>query len=162
MHRDISVSLSPDGIQKAIDEVLKLQKRLNGDRMDNAIFDISTRIMGKAGEIYGPSVRVTTEPAAKGRDVVASGKAVMFLEFGAGTQTDVGHPYAANAPAEIRPGSYSETHAQMFSSTNEDGNGYWVFGGKVYHYVMPRRALYEAVNYVAPDIAEIVKEKFER
>lgn len=156
--RELSVSLNPDSVQEVIDELNKVKSLLDGEKMDNALGDIAGEIAKKAREIYGPSVTVTVEPADHGKDVVASGKAVMFLEFGAGTMTDTAHPYAGDAPVEIRPGSYSETHAGMFASTNEDGDGYWIFGGKVYHYVVPRRALYHAVEDVKPKVLGIVKE----
>lgn len=157
MHREISVSLTSKGLEEAADAVRELQKRLNGDRMDNAIFDIATLIMADAGHTYGNSVKVTTEAAENGRDVVATGRAVMFLEFGAGTETDVGHPYAENAPAPIEPGSYSREHAGMFEEL-----GYWAFGGRFYKFVAPRRALYKAVRLVSPKIVGIVKRKFRR
>ena len=157
--RELSVSLNPSSIQDAIDALNGIKKGLTGDKMDNVLFNAAELIAEEAQAIYGPSVTVTQETVEWGKihDVVATGRAVMFLEFGAGATTNVPYnPFAENAPVPIRPGSYSETHRQLYTRY-----GYWIFGGRIYDHVNPLRALYLAYNSVKPSIPGMVKREFE-
>ncbi len=105
---------------------------------------------------YGGEVSVTLEPIENGYAIVASGQAVGFLEFGAGA-TAIPNEFANQVSYEVRPGSWSETHARMYSSTLDAfGLGWWVFGNVIYYEVQPRNAMqgaWEAVHDVWRDIA---------
>ena len=95
-----------------------------------------------AQRLYGNSVRVVGRQArgSSQYEVVARGKGVVFLEFGAGDTTDGAHEFAKRLPdIEVRPGSWSETHAMQYAR-----NGYWWYKGKKLTYIYPTRALLRA------------------
>ena len=87
--------------------------------------------------------KVTIEPVhdehGDGWLVIASGREVMFLEFGAGVDTDTDHAWTQEMPFKVEPGSWSEDHAKQFSE-----KGYWFYDGKLWHGIPATRALYNA------------------
>lgn len=104
---------------------------------------------------FGEAVNVTAEPIEGGYAIIASGQAVGFLEFGAGDTVSTGDPFAEQVSYEVRPGSWSETHAQQYSQ-----NGRWVFGGVVYTQITPRNAMWEAWKSVQENWRAIAEEVF--
>lgn len=79
--------------------------------------------------------------------IIAHGKDVGFLEFGAGITTDMAHPWKHLMPFDVRPGSWSETHARQFAD-----NGFWFYNGTSYSYIPPTRAMYNASVYMRQKI----------
>lgn len=71
--------------------------------------------------------------------LIAEGKDVCFLEFGAGVYADGNHPWAGEMPFAVRPGSWSETHARQFAD-----RGFWFYNGTSYSYIPPTRAMFNA------------------
>jgi hypothetical protein len=105
---------------------------------------------------YGSAVDVTAEPFGDDEWVIrASGEAVIFLEFGAGDATESGHRYANEMPFDLQPGSWSREHAQQYWA-----NGFWVFGGRKYTEVKPRRGMLEAYQAMMREFPNVAKRVF--
>lgn len=103
------------------------------------------------------AVTVSVSKRGNTYSITASGKAVCFLEFGTGAYADVNHPYAKRVPFEVRPGSWSETHANTWQEWIDNGGD-----PKKYRYnTQPRRAMYEAYKAVKKEAPRIIREEFE-
>lgn len=70
-------------------------------------------------------ITVTYEPfqdgAIHGVNVIAGGKGIGFIEFGAGVYAGEGSEFKDNAPFEVYPGSWSENHAQTYQEWVKNG-----------------------------------------
>lgn len=108
-----------------------------------------------ADQGYGGAVNVTVEPIDNGYAIIAEGRAVGFLEFGAGDTVNSGNMFADQVDYEVRSGSYSETHARQYELM-----GRWVFGGIVYTQVTPRNAMQGAWDSVQQEWRSIAEEVF--
>lgn len=104
---------------------------------------------------HGNHARVWTEPTENGYKISAEGEDVLFIEFGTGDRAGVLSPWYDEVPAETRPGSWSESHAQMYSK-----HGFWVFGGQIYHYTEPHPAFYDAYQAMVEALPKITQEVF--
>lgn len=128
-------------------------------RVKSRINETAKRII-EAGEtaakeaFAGTDVIVTSENVGGGLWTIrADGGDVVFLEFGAGTATASGAPFAGRMPFEVSPGSWSEKEG-----TGEFANtGQWHYGGQVYTKVEPRLGMqkaYEAIKNAAQSAAK--------
>jgi len=104
---------------------------------------------------HGNHARVWTEPTENGYKISAEGEDVLFIEFGTGDRAGVLSPWYDEVPADARPGSWSETHAQQYSI-----NGYWYFGGKRYEFTEPHPAFYDAYQAMVEALPQIAQEVF--
>ena len=104
---------------------------------------------------YGPSVNVSVEQMEGGLRIVANGEAVVFLEFGAGTQTNGANMFTREVPFPVKDGSYSESVKGEYYRT-----GKWHFGGVEYTYIVPRNAMQKAYESVARNCERIAREVF--
>lgn len=158
----ISCALSPESVASAIIQVVKY-KQMFLRKCDEFCRRIAEEGSAVASSIYGSSVRVTTEPIDNGYKIVANGKAVCFLEFGAGYGADQNHPLANNVTDfQVFPGSYSITHSQQFylSDRTNPGQGFWYFGGRKYDRVTPRYAMWRAHQHIEREAERIAREVF--
>ena len=99
--------------------------------------------------------RITTEQTKNGYKITASGEDVLFIEFGAGDAAGRDAGLYDSVPAVVRPKSWSETHAQMYSRF-----GFWVFAGHIVHEVPPSPAFYYAYEYMVQNLPHIAEEVF--
>lgn len=152
--KDIAIDLSEQSIARAIQE-LKAYQLAFPAKITRAWAILCEGARDYCQSLYGAEVVVTGESSADGFIITATGRGVGFLEFGAGTMTDTEHPLAENAPFDVYPGSYSETNKRLFELY-----GYWVFGGRIYTYVMPQRCLYQTSIWVWQNIERVFKEVF--
>lgn len=104
---------------------------------------------------YGGGASVIVEPIDNGYAIIASGRGVVFLEFGAGNTVNTGNIFASDMPFEVRSGSWSESHAHQYELT-----GRWVFGGMVYSQVTPRNAMQNAHDKILEDWRSIAERVF--
>jgi len=160
--RHLKAGLNQSDISAMIREV-----RAYRDRFVKRCEDFCRRLADEgsteASRVYGSDIKVSAVPIENGFSVMANGKQVCFLEFGAGTKTNTSHPMAGNFTAatgnEVRPGSYSEQNAQEFSTF-----GFWVFppnkDGKVYEYVEPQPGLWRAEQRIVDIVERIAQEVF--
>lgn len=104
---------------------------------------------------HGNHARVWTEPTENSYKISAEGEDVLFIEFGTGDRAGVLSPWYDQVPPEARPGSWSESHARMYSRY-----GFWVFGGQIYHYTEPHPAFYDAYQAMVEALPQIAQEVF--
>lgn len=152
--KKISIELSTESVNRAIAEVRAYQVQFE-TALQRAFEQIRIAAEEVCQETFGPAVTVTSEPKDDGLgfSITASGRAVGFLEFGAGTASHAYHPFADDAPFDVYPGSWSEEHAQQYVEL-----GYWVFGGRKYYFVAPRMGLFEADKYIRENARRVIKE----
>ena len=104
---------------------------------------------------YHDSASVTVARTKHGARVNIDGEDVLFIEFGAGDASGaLAHLYDA-VPAVVAPGTWSATHAQMYSRF-----GFWVFANRMYHEVAPHPATYEAYQEMVRAIPKVAEEVF--
>ena len=108
-----------------------------------------------AAGAYGPAISVTLQAHDNGITISADGRGIVFLEFGAGDAVNSGNRYANQMPFEVRPGSWSENHAQQYSTL-----GYWIFGGVVYREIQPRNGMQTAYDEIMANIRAVAGRVF--
>ena len=158
MSRTIHLDLEPNSITAALKQLRAYQRDL--EKIKKRILQrIVTEAIEVAQATYGASVSVTSVDIGEGMryEIVASGKAVCFLEFGAGIRTDSGHPFSTKVPFEVSSGSWSREHSGQFVA-----KGYWVFGGRKYEYVSPKKGMWEAYKFIRENVLRIAQEEFGR
>ena len=103
----IRMSLSSRSIQSAIKEVKSFQKSLD-DKLDKLLEELAKIGVKEASVRFTTAMydgindsSVTLEPVAGGYSIVAQGRAVAFIEFGAGVYHNTGEPYPNPRPEGI-------------------------------------------------------------
>lgn len=122
-------------------------------KVDLFISEVAELARETAQNAFGASVIVTIEPISNGFAVVASGEKIGFIEFGAGDTAEA-DMFANQVAYEVRPASWSETHAREYAT-----KGFWIFGGVIYQHITPTHAMqqaWDAVHEQWPEIAERV------
>lgn len=104
---------------------------------------------------HGHHARVWSEPTETGYRIVAEGEDVLFIEFGTGDMAGALAGQYDAVPLSVRPGSWSETHAQQYST-----QGYWYFGGRRYEYTEPHPSFYDAYVAMRQELPRIAREVF--
>lgn len=162
--KKIKAELSVESIQKAIDSLKGYQNNVELAYM-RAIEQIVEDATQICQEAFGNSVTVDHSGDISEKtnvyryEITAEGKAVGFLEFGAGAGVEADHPFAKNAPFPVYSGSYSEANNGMYAQTKvQYGIGWWVFGGKIYLLVEAKRGLYKASENIRDNARRIIAE----
>lgn len=101
------------------------------------------------------SANVTIEQTKTGYLIRAEGEDVLFIEFGTGDMAGVMDVLYDQVPPEVGMGTWSATHAQMYTRY-----GFWVFGGHIYHYTEPHPAFYDAYQAMVEALPQIAAEVF--
>ena len=130
--------LSPASILKAEREINKILKSFDR-KVDEFVQEI-----GKIGQQDGVTIS-------------ADGKAVAFLEFGAGSSTNSSNRYAFEVPFLVFRGSYSDETKGEYQATHYN---YWHFGGKQMTAVEPRNGMQKAYEAMMQDFDSVVKRVF--
>lgn len=114
----------------------------------NAIYDLDDD---------GNDVRVNIDARPKHTTIVAEGKDVLFVEFGAGAMYGYGHPQAYEF--DFGPGTYNPD-----SDNWRNPKGWWYTGadGKSHHSYgnSPAMAMYQAAKEVRQSLPEVAREVF--
>lgn len=114
-----------------------------------------------ATQAFGRHVTVTaTEVSANVWKITASGEAIGFLEFGAGTMTDGSDPFASQVSYDVSPGSWSRSPE---GSGEFEKYGRWEFppgSGKYMTYVAPRHGMQRAYETIIAEVDSIAREVF--
>ena len=155
----IRANLTEASIQKAIDQLKKYRSNFYRAFLA-AVEDLCNIAAEECQKAYGdPDITMEVIPTATKLDagvarfeIVANGDQVGFLEFGAGDLADASHPFAGNAPFEVRPGSWSEDNAQKYSTY-----GYWWYRKEKYYFITPRRGLFVASEYIKDNLREAIR-----
>lgn len=149
----MSVSITVGGlnrVKKAVERIANVKAKC---------LEIARRLC-EVGEpiiraTHGNHASVTVEQTSNGYSVRADGEDILFIEFGAGDRAGENNDQYDEVPAVAHPGTWSDTHAQMYSRY-----GFWVFAGKIYHYTDPHPAFYEAYKAMVKALPQIAKEVF--
>lgn len=104
-------------------------------------------------------VKVSAEPIEKGYKIVASGKDVMFMEFGAGVTSGLGYDTSViTPPVSIEPGSWSEAHNGPFA---ESGKKSWWYNKHEFQGLAPQMGMYYAAKEVQQRVEEVARKVFD-
>ena len=145
-----TISVSLGHLDDAVKALRKYAKKLeqSTDEIDRRLSEIAA---DEARPRYRGGVAVTAEE----HGVAATGKSVVFQEFGAGATISDPFPDGADVSFEIRRGSYSDLHEGPYM---QSGYEYWTFGGRRYEYVEPTNALFYGMMEAKERAAEVVRE----
>lgn len=128
--RTINIDLSPASINAAINTLNQIAADIeNKTRMLNerlAILAASVASSRFGSSIYrgDNDVTITAEPTLNGWQIVASGRAVFFIEFGAGVYYNPAEPYPEPRPDGIVGiGEYGKGHGKQQAWAFYDRNG---------------------------------------
>ena len=105
---------------------------------------------------HGGHASVAIEPFEGGYAITANGdERLLIIEFGAGDAAGIMAAKYDQVPGVVRPGSWSEKHAKMYSTY-----GFWVFAGHILHEVEPNPSFYYAYQAMVEAIPKIAQEVF--
>ena len=108
-------------------------------------------------QTHGGHASIAVQPTDNGYKIVAEGEDLLFVEFGTGDMAGVMDAMYDAVPGSVGMGTWSETHAQMYSRY-----GFWVFGGQIYHYTEPHPAFYYAYQAMVEALPRIAQEVMNR
>ena len=161
--KHIKVRLSQDSIRQAISE-LKAYKAELDEKMAIVCRKLAERGLEVVKAAYGNvdylgdrSITYEVMEKEPGRvyAVQARGKAVLYLEFGAGAKYGYGHPEAGLHGRG--PGTYPPTNPQH--PYWDDPNGWWINGQHTYGNP-PSKGMYDARFRIIAEIKEVMAEVF--
>lgn len=169
--RTISVSLSTEGITKAIKDIQSYQrwvetksKQLCERLAAVGVQEASVRF---SGAMYSGvnDAKVTAEPIYNGWRIVASGEAICFIEFGTGVFYNPSEPYPEPRPAGISSiGEYGKGKGkqQGWVYEGEPGTGGKDIGeGKVFTRGNPAQMpMWYAKQEIVNRVTQIAQEVF--
>lgn len=158
--KKVVVSLSTAGIEKLEKELYEYREwqqrkaqELTARLADYGV-QIATVRYARGSHLGERDEQVTAEPTENGYVVRASGKSVLFLEFGAGITYGFGHPEAQEH--QMGPGTYPDGKGHW----NDPKGWYLPNGGGHTYGNPPAMAMYEARKQIIEELPRIVKEVF--
>lgn len=158
--RKISFGLSPDAIKDAVDYLETYKKWVN-QKIDELMIRLAAvgletaRVYFQQGATEGNEAPETwVEPIENGFKIIANGKDVFFIEFGAGDAAG-NHPDAVNAPVDTSPGSYSKINTGEYAKYQS-----WHHKGVKYTELQPQMPMYHAMREIERNVQKIAKEVF--
>lgn len=146
----------PQSVDAALKEVKAIQKSF--DKKVSKFMDECVKIVENAArEGYEGKVKVEAQQVGDNEwAIVASHKALIFFEFGAGDDTlSQDDRYAGEMGFTVAKGSWSQEHAQEYST-----QGYWTFGGRKYTEVKQLAGMQKAYDAIESQWQEVAKEIF--
>lgn len=140
-----------DRIKERIEKLSKLQEKCA--EVARRLCEVGEPIIRAA---HGNHATVMAAPIENGYAITADGdQRLLIIEFGAGDATGIMAGEYDEVPSVVRPGSWSESHAQMYSRY-----GFWVFAGHILHEVEPNPAFYYAYQAMVEALPQIANEVF--
>lgn len=154
----IKISLSKGSIEKALKELERYKKelprkaRLLAQRIAELGGNVARNGFSMPLDYIGEN-DITVEVVEQDTlfVILAKGKAVCFVEFGAGVTAGSG--YDIPVDLDISPGSWSKNHAQEFSRY-----GFWTYGGQKITQSTPAKAMYNASKEIRTQLLKVAKE----
>ena len=139
------------GVENALRAIKKYEN------IQEKLFEIALRLC-EIGEpiISGVHGAVSMEQTDNGYKITASGEDVLFIEFGTGDLAGVMDSLYDAVPPSVGQGTWSATHAQMYSRF-----GFWVFAHTIYHYTEPHPVFYYAYQAMVEALPQVVREVFD-
>ncbi len=162
-HNKISIELSPHGVKMSIDALNRYKARCHRkiDELMEELAKIGLReatIRFQLGAFNGNEMpnRLEIEKIENGFKIVAEGHDVYFIEFGTGDAAGE-HPDEDKSSVPVYPGSWSERHAQEYSTTGE-----WIYRGYTYHETPAEMPIYHSAREIERNVRKIAREVFSR
>lgn len=147
---DIGVT-GVDRIKQRIDKLANLQEKCA--EIARRLCEVGEPIIRAA---HGNHAVVMAAPIDNGYAITADGDhRLLIIEFGAGDAAGLMAGEYDEVPSVVRPGSWSATHARMYSRY-----GFWVFAGHILHEVEPNPAFYYAYQAMVEALPQIANEVF--
>ena len=157
--KKITIEPNPTSINKAIKDIRKLNAE-----WDRKIDEVTRRLaeigatkasLGFSRAVYtgDNDVSISVEPIENGYSIIASGEAVLFIEFGSGVTYGYGHP----APMNYGPGTYPG------NGHWDDPKGWWLpkdKGGLHTYGKLPSATMYQTGKELQQEILRIAREVF--
>ena len=143
-----------------VDGIERIKQKISGfANLQDQCFQLAKRLC-EVGEpiikaAHGGHATITTEQTTHGYAISAQGETVLIVEFGAGDAAGIMSAYYEQVPESVRPGSWSEEHARMYSRY-----GFWVFAGQILHEVEPNPSFYYAYQAMIEALPKIAQEVF--
>lgn len=157
--KKIAIELNAHSINKAIKEIKKLDaewdRKIKEVLRKLAEIGATKASLAFSRAVYtgDNDVSVSVEPIENGYSIIASGEAVLFIEFGSGVTYGYGHP----EPMEYGPGTYpGKGHW-------DDPNGWYLpksKGGEHTYGNPPSAAMYRTGKELQQEILRIAREVF--
>ena len=140
---------------KGIDHAIRTIERYAD--INAKLTELAERLCREVGLPIIASVHhgASINPIANGCSITAEGENVLFIEFGAGDSAGVMSALYDTVPPEVGQGTWSATHAQMYTRY-----GFWVFGGVIYHETAPHPVFYYAYQDIIQAIPQMAREVF--
>lgn len=153
----IALTLDTNGVNKAIRQVERMKRDL-----PSKVSDLCKRLAEIGAETarreFGPSVSVTTERTDKGYQILAEGRGVCFIEFGAGARASIEGDVYDDIPFKVEPGSWSESEFGAHTWSQHLANG---GTPETYRYNRtPKPGMLHAYNAIVDAIEAAAKEVF--
>lgn len=140
-----------DRIRERIERIANLQERCA--EIARRLCEVGEPIIRAA---HGNHATVMAAPIDNGYAITADGDhRLLIIEFGAGDAAGLMAGEYDEVPSVVRPGSWSATHARMYSRY-----GFWVFAGHILHEVEPNPAFYYAYQAMVEALPQIANEVF--
>ena len=159
-NRKLVVEMSPKSIMDAV-KMLKAYEIWVNKKIDELMIRLAAvgletaRVYFQMGEPDGNVAPETfVEPIENGFKIIARGKDVFFIEFGAGDAAG-NHPDAGNAPVDTTPGSYSKINTGEYAKYHS-----WHHKGVKYTELQPQMPMYHAMREMERNVTKIAKEVF--
>ena len=154
----ITIELSVDGCQRAIEELKTYQKEIKPKldevckRLAQIGVEEATRVLNSIPPIYGNAVeRIEALPMENGWKIVMSGEDVYFIEFGTGN--GVNAHYDTSVP--VAWGSWSAQHSKRLLEY-----GYWYYNNVKLEGTPAYMPMYYAERAIRENERRIVQEVF--
>lgn len=148
----------PASIQKALDEIEKVQKELP-KKVDNYIGKLTDIGVEAARAAYSSEVLVDAEFAqgVDGYAIFAEGPTVAFEEFGAGLMVNPANRFAGQMPFRVARGSWSDERNGPYKRSNYD---HWTYNNVEYTEIAPRAGMQKAYEAIMQNRYQARKEIF--
>ena len=159
-NRKVIVEMDPGSIRNAV-KILESYKKFADKKSEELMTRLAAiglqtaRVhfeLGAADGNNAPDVFVL--PIENGFKIIAQGKDVYFIEFGAGNAAG-NHPDSATAPVDTFPGSFSAKNTQEYVKY-----GSWHHKKKKYTEIQPQMPMYYAARDIERNVEKIAKEVF--
>lgn len=165
--RKITISLSTDSVDKALEELKRYQREIR-PKLDEICRRLAELGAEKARKIIADAKKnekegngdatVSVEKISNGYKIVAKGEDIYFIEFGTGNSA--GMFYGDGLPltsVPVYPGSYSELNAGMYAKW-----GYWFYRGKIMSSTDVYMPMYHAEQTIRENKNRIAQEVFSK
>lgn len=159
-NRKVIVEIDPVSIRDAV-KILEAYKKFAEKKSEELMLRLAAigldtaRVRFEMGAVEGNEAPDTwVEPTETGFKIIAQGKDVYFIEFGAGDAAG-NHPDRATAPVDTYPGSFSAKNTQEYVKY-----GSWHHQKKKYTEIQPQMPMYYAAREIERNVEKIAKEVF--